>query len=266
MRDRLGIVATKIQIKNKWDKLKEDLMAWKKLLLRQTGTGWSPINGTIVMDEEWWKKASAMSDSESDASSDDDDAFFHIVTSAAKLANIYSDSYLDKAEPRTSIQSEMGWLNETLNPPGECHKILRMNKEIFLDLHDTLVERYGLQPSKHMNTYEILAIFLFICARCESNRMGQNRFKHFGETINRKFHEVLESSIQMAKHYLRPTDHNFHSIHKRIRYDRRAYPHFKNCIGAIDGTYIHVCLSSEEQIRYIGKTVCNSKCACCSGF
>ncbi|XP_025823605.1 L10-interacting MYB domain-containing protein-like [Panicum hallii] len=59
MKDRLGIEVSKLQIKNKWDKLKEDFKAWKKLLLRQTGTGWCPIKGTIVMDDEWWKKARA---------------------------------------------------------------------------------------------------------------------------------------------------------------------------------------------------------------
>ncbi|GJN40797.1 hypothetical protein PR202_gn00100 [Eleusine coracana subsp. coracana] len=59
LRDRLGILATKAQIKNKWDKLKKDFKAWKKLLLRQTETGWCPIKGTIIMNEEWWKKARA---------------------------------------------------------------------------------------------------------------------------------------------------------------------------------------------------------------
>jgi hypothetical protein len=63
--------------------------------------------------------------------------------------------------------------------------ILWMNKKIFRDLHDALVERYGLQPSKHINTYEILGIFLFICIGCGSNRKGQNRFKRSGETISR---------------------------------------------------------------------------------
>jgi hypothetical protein len=57
----------------------------------------------------------------------------------------------------------MEWVTETLNTPGECHTMLRMNKDIFLDLHDVLVDRYGLKLSKHMNTYEMLAIFLFIC-------------------------------------------------------------------------------------------------------
>jgi hypothetical protein len=47
--------------KNKWDKLKEDFMAWKKLLMRQTGTGWCPIKETIVMDDDWWKKARVVS-------------------------------------------------------------------------------------------------------------------------------------------------------------------------------------------------------------
>src|ERR1041384_4392237 len=129
-----------------------------------------------------------------------------------------------------------------------------MHKEIFLDLHDTLVERYGLKQSKHMSTYEMLAIFLFICAGCQSNRMGQNKFKHSGETISRKFHEVLDYLIAMAEHYLRPTNPNFPTVHKRIRNDNRAYPHFKDCISALDGTHIRVSLSPEEQVRYIGKT------------
>jgi hypothetical protein len=60
LKDRLGIVANKTQIKNKWDKLKEDFKAWKKLVMRQTGPGWCPIKGTIVMDDEWWKKARAV--------------------------------------------------------------------------------------------------------------------------------------------------------------------------------------------------------------
>ena len=60
-KEKTRIVVTKVQIKNKWDKLKEDFKAWKKQMLRQTGTGWDPIKKTIVMDDEWWKKARAIS-------------------------------------------------------------------------------------------------------------------------------------------------------------------------------------------------------------
>jgi hypothetical protein len=65
-----------------------------------------------------------------------------------------------------------------------------MNTELFLDLHDLLVERYGLEPSLHMSTHEMLAMFLYTCGGNESNRRVQNRFKHSGETIRRKFDEV----------------------------------------------------------------------------
>jgi hypothetical protein len=105
-----------------------------------------------------------------------------------------------------------------------------------------------------MDTYEMLAFFLFICGGRESNRRGQTRFKHSGETISRKFHEVLNSTVAMAKDYLRPTNPNFRTVHKRIRKDKRAYPHFKDGIGALDGTHIRVSLSPEEQVKFIGKT------------
>uniref|UniRef100_J3MJI6 Uncharacterized protein n=1 Tax=Oryza brachyantha TaxID=4533 RepID=J3MJI6_ORYBR len=359
LKDRLGITATKVQIKNKWGKLKEDYKKWRKLMLKQTGTVWCPIKHIILMNDEWWKKAAVdipgcgkfkkmglqnedelqkyfgdivnvgdtqevengltqdevagedegtnevdqvshvnangkrpprvvqdkgkkaktgtslliqeavtsmvtsatsyvenkagkysiekvmedMSDGGNDRSSDDGDQFFHIINSGAKLANIYSELYLNNAATRTLIQTGMGWLNETLNTPGECHKMLRMNTEIFLDLHDVLVERYGMQPSKHMSSYEMLEMFLWTVAGCESNRKTQNRFKHSGETVSRKFHEVLECVIAMAKDYLRPTDPNFHTVHMRILNDKRAYPHFKDCIGAVDGTHARVSLS-----------------------
>jgi hypothetical protein len=38
-----------------------------------------------------------------------------------------------------------------------------------MDLHDILVQRYGLQASLHVSTYESVAIFLFICGGNESN-------------------------------------------------------------------------------------------------
>ena len=41
----------------------------------------------------------------------------------------------------------LGWVTETLNTLGECHTMLWMNKDIFLDLHDVLVERYGLHDT-----------------------------------------------------------------------------------------------------------------------
>ncbi|PVH36019.1 hypothetical protein PAHAL_7G340200 [Panicum hallii] len=51
-----GIELSKIQVKNKWDKLKNDWSIWQKLVRKQTGTGWDSTRGVISMDNEWWKK------------------------------------------------------------------------------------------------------------------------------------------------------------------------------------------------------------------
>jgi hypothetical protein len=71
----------------------------------------------------------------------------------------------------------MGWLQETMRTPGECHKMLQMNNEIFLDLHDALVERYVLQPSKYMNTYEVLEFFssfVLVVSKIARHKIGSN--------------------------------------------------------------------------------------------
>jgi hypothetical protein len=95
------------------------------------------------------------------------------------------------------------------------------------DLHKLLVERYGLKPSVHMSTEESLGILFFICSGNESNRKCQNRFKHSGETISRKFEDVLFCLMDMAKELIRPKDPNFHTMHRRIRDDKRAYLYLK---------------------------------------
>jgi hypothetical protein len=56
-----GIELSKTQIKNKWDRLKNDWSIWQKLLRNQTGTGWDNTRGVINMDNEWWKKMKVVS-------------------------------------------------------------------------------------------------------------------------------------------------------------------------------------------------------------
>jgi hypothetical protein len=191
---------------------------------------------------------------DSDSSDDESEEFWNLVLGAAQVAQKYFDMFLDKNSQRIANTSDYGWLLETLKTPDECHKQLCMSTKIFMDLHDLLVLRYELQPSMHMNTYEALGIFLFICVGNESNWKCQNRFNHSGETISRKFSEVLESLMVMAKHFIVLKDANFHTTHKRITDDKRAYPHLKNCIGALDETHVRVALHPNEQVRYIGKS------------
>lgn len=87
-----------------------------------------------------------------------------------------------------------------------------MSTKIFLDVHGLLVQRYELQPSLHMSTYESLGTFLFICGGNELDKSGQNRFRHSGETICRKIEKVLNSFMAMEKDFIRPKSPNFPTV------------------------------------------------------
>jgi hypothetical protein len=137
-------------------------------------------------------------------SDDDNEDFLKMIFGGAMMGQIYVDMFLTKNPHRTSTTSEMRFMLELFNTPRECHRQLRMSTEIFFDLHGLLVERYGLKPSLHMSTFESLGILLFICSGNESNSESQNRFKYSGETISRKFEEVLFSLMGMAKDFIRP--------------------------------------------------------------
>ncbi|KAM3318532.1 hypothetical protein ACQJBY_035974 [Aegilops geniculata] len=178
----------------------------------------------------------------------------NIYAGASTLAGKYCDNYLIKADPRTSILSGFGWLQETVSTPGETYTMLKMNARLFFQLHDLLVKRYEFKSTCFVSSYEALAIFLWTLGGCESNRRTQNRFKHSGDTVHRKFHEVLLCVIKMAADYLKPKDPNFSSVHPRIRKDRRAYPHLKDCIGALDGTHVRASIPAGDQVRYIGRS------------
>ncbi|KAK5811159.1 hypothetical protein PVK06_026481 [Gossypium arboreum] len=57
----------------------------------------------------------------------------------------------------------------------------------------------------------------------------------------------------MATDLIAPEDPFFSSIPEQIHNDSRYMPHFKDCIGAIDGTHIAAILPPNEQIPHIGR-------------
>jgi len=176
------------------------------------------------------------------------------VFATALIAAKYYMTYLDKNEARTPAQSGFAWTMEILATPGGSEKMFRMSATLFYQLHDLLVSKYGLQSSIHMNTIESLAIFLVVCGHGMSNSALHGIFKHSGETISQKFEDVLICLVSMSEHYIRPIDPNFPTTHSRITNDRRMMPHFKDCIGALDGTHISATPPPNDLIRYIGRS------------
>ena len=112
----------------------------------------------------------------------DDEEF---LLAYAALESMGSGSSGRKKEAPTNIPVMNGiqWVELTLEDRVECFNMFRMRRSVFLSLHDTLVQNYGLRPSRKMCTKEALGMFLWTCGAPQSFRQVKNKFRHSLETI-----------------------------------------------------------------------------------
>jgi hypothetical protein len=78
--------------------------------------------------------------------------------------------------------------------------MFRIRRLVFLDLHDTSVQYYGLKSSREMCKYtkEALPMFLWVCGAAQLFRKLKNKFSHSLETIIRKVKEAFESVMGLV--------------------------------------------------------------------
>ena len=56
----------------------------------------------------------------------------------------------------------------------------------------------------------------------------------------------------MAANIIKPKDPHFTTVHPRLQ-EPRFWPHFKDCIGAIDGSHIPVTVPLSDTPKYVGR-------------
>ena len=121
---------------------------------------------------------------------------------------------------------------------------IRMSRSCFTKLCHMLEIFGGLKPSRNMNIDEQVAIFLHILAHNVKNRVVISRFRRSGETISRHFGRVCNATIRLHTRLLKkPEPVPDNSTNQRWKW-------FKNCLGALDGTYIKCLVLVEEKPRY----------------
>ncbi|CAI9267915.1 unnamed protein product [Lactuca saligna] len=102
----------------------------------------------------------------------------------------------------------------------------------------------GLKPTRNMEIDEQVAIFLHILAHNVKNRVIICRFHRSGETISTHFIRVCNAVIRLHTHLLKkPEPVPDKSTDQRLKW-------FKNCLRALDGTYIKYLVPVEDQSRY----------------
>lgn len=134
--------------------------------------------------------------------------------------------------------------------PLQCHFLLRMRPEVFLDLCSKIENQYKMKSSRNITVKGSVAIFLYICGHNATQRNVMRMFGHSQESIFRKFHEVLDVMEFMAKDMFKPDPMNLTQVHQKLQSDRQYGSNFKGCIGAMDGTHVSVMVSGRDQQRY----------------
>jgi hypothetical protein len=175
-----------------------------------------------------------------------------IVSAVCKLNVSHYAKYMNKTPYRVPALSGYDWTIRTLDSKTQCYRMLRMHRNMFDNLHNLLLERYGLTPTRKMTSSEALTLFLWMCGGQQSMRQADNRFERSLETVSRKFDKVLECVVKLAADIIRPKDPEFRTMHQRLRSARFA-PFFDNCIGAIDGTHVPVTVPTEKVVQYTGR-------------
>ena len=108
---------------------------------------------------------------------------------------------------------------------------------MFFTLHELLCAKYGLKSTTKSTSFEALGMFLWMVGATQSVRQAEDRFERSLGTVSKMFNRVLNSLVQLAADIIKPVDLEFRTLHPRLR-NPRFYPHFKDCIGAIDGTHV----------------------------
>lgn len=169
---------------------------------------------------------------------------------AAAAGYYYYNSITKQPHPSLSPK-DSGFMAEVLEGPDEiCRDMFRMDKHVFHKLCDILRQRGMLRDTAGVMIEEQLAIFLNIVGLNERNRVIQERFQHSGETISRHFNNVLKAVKSLSREFLQPPPL---TTPPEILNSSRFYPHFKDCIGVIDGLQIPANVPAKDQSRFRNK-------------
>ncbi|PPD97471.1 hypothetical protein GOBAR_DD05514 [Gossypium barbadense] len=256
----------KPQLKNKWDTLKKEWRLWKELLKESTGIGWCPSKKTVNATEEWWAaKIQQM---------------FAGIVATGENAWAPSSGVLPSGIPvgNDAPNEGFGDSDEHSNenegiPPDEVpsnpsHEIPNRRKHTLGAVHgkgknqvQVMDEFNNMYNSFDMNydtselSEEAQRRIATIVTQVEHNNYHEEEEYVLSSVL---VHHETYFTVQpcMDSNYtdtIKPIEGQFEEVLNHIRHDTRYWPHFKDCIGAIDGTHIKACISPSSQIPYIGR-------------
>jgi hypothetical protein len=176
----------------------------------------------------------------------------HMIMQLVPILGMYSDNYFVKLPKRDDGESGLNWVKRTLARDTQCYNMFRVERALFNKLHNTLMDSYGLKSTRQLSSIEALAMFLWIVGAPQSVRQADNRFRRSLETVTRTFNRVLRCLLRLANDIIVPKDPTFSEVHPNLE-NPEFWPHFNNCIGAIDGTHVKIQVHKSKRIPYLNR-------------
>jgi hypothetical protein len=119
-----------------------------------------------------------------------------------------------------------------------------MEPQIFKALAIYL-RRNKMVPDSRVKVEEKLGFFLCMLSHNSSSVDLQITFHDSNDTFHHHINHFFKKIISIiARHFLKAPDPNL--VHSKMAKNRRFFPFFRNCLGAIDGTHIPISISSEK--------------------
>ncbi|XP_047060901.1 uncharacterized protein LOC124667687 [Lolium rigidum] len=165
------------------------------------------------------------------------------------IDNLYTECYLHKDSYRQVPETGLQWIMRCFGRPRYFYNMFRMTPEVFTTLHDLLVSTYGLKSTNNVSSVESLAMFLWIVGGPQAFAQAENQFTRSLWTVHTKFKEVLYYLRKLARDNIKPRDPTFSIEHEKVKEDR-FWPHFKDAIGAIDGSHVPCSVPAEDVVNH----------------
>lgn len=129
------------------------------------------------------------------------------------------------------------WVELNMQESWRCYDNFRIYPDVFLQLHDILVNNHGLQSSQGVESIEALGMFVWACATQQASCQIRDRFERSLDTVSRKMAHVADVMFSFAQTVIAPKDPAYSKVNHRLN---QYAPFFDGCIGALDGTHVPV--------------------------
>jgi hypothetical protein len=124
---------------------------------------------------------------------------------------------------------------------GNSHRVwsrLRMSTEMILELSEIMRSQRFMSPTQHISVLEQIIILILVAAQGITYSTVCDRLERSLETVHRYVKSSAKSFCKAYDFFVKQPGTG--RVHSKIRNDKRFWPYFRHCIGAIDGSHVPV--------------------------